>query len=195
MLSGLILAGGRSSRMGRDKGGLVLPDGRTLLRRQTDILRAAGATTLFASVKRGTGVDLPGVTLVHDRVAEAGPIAGIAAGLRAAPAGLVIVVAVDMPHLGEEHLRKLVSLATDACGVVPVQDGQMEPLAAVYPAALADSAEDALGSERRAVHAWVTREVKQGRLRLWDTPPDWAGALRSWNTPGDVSPRAAPEPM
>lgn len=195
MLSGLILAGGRSSRMGRDKAGLVLPDGRTLLQRQADILRAAGSAALFASVRRGTEVDLPGATFVQDCVPDAGPIAGIAAGLRAAPAGLVIVVAVDMPHLGEEHLRKLVSLATDACGVVPVQDGQMEPLAAVYPAALADSAEDALGSERRAVHAWVTREVKQGRLRLWDTPPDWAGALRSWNTPGDVSPRAAPEPM
>lgn len=186
MLTGLILAGGRSSRMGRDKAGLTLPDGRTLLQRQADVLRAAGAATVLVSVRAGDGSQLPGAVMVPDAMPDAGPLAGIAAGLRAAPPGLVAVLAVDMPQIGEAHLRQLTGLATESCGVVPVRDGQLEPLVAVYPASLAGSAEASLAGGQRAVHAWVRREVEQGRLHLWETPADWAGALRSWNTPGDL---------
>lgn len=187
MLSGLILAGGRSSRMGRDKAGLVLPDGRTLLQRQAEVLRSAGATSLFASVRPETTSLPAGMVPVFDARPDAGPLAGIAAGLRAAPAGLVLVLAVDMPQVGERHLRQLVELAGEGRGVVPVQAGQLEPLAAVYPTALADSADVALAGDRRAVHAWVRGEAELGRLRLWDTQAEWAGVLHSWNTPADAT--------
>ena len=186
MLSGLIIAGGRSSRMGRDKAALTLPDGRTLLQRQVDILRAAGATTVLASVRPGGDVALPGVTLVHDTITDAGPLAGIAAGLRAAPAGLVLVLAVDMPGVQAAHLRQLVEMAGAERGVVPMQSGLCEPLVAVYPASLAGSAEAALKAGERAVHAWVRREAAQGRLLAWEAPPEWAGVLRSWNTEADL---------
>lgn len=186
MLSGLILAGGRSSRMGRDKAGLVLPDGRTLLQRQAEVLRAAGAEMLFASVRPGT-VGLPGeVSAVFDSVSDAGPLAGVAAGLRAAPAGRVIVLAVDMPEIEAEHLRTLVELSTATGGVVPTLNGQIEPLVAVYPSSLVASAEAAVAGARRAVQAWVRDEVEQGHLRLWEAPATWAKALRSWNKPEDL---------
>jgi molybdopterin-guanine dinucleotide biosynthesis protein A len=188
MLSGLILAGGKSSRMGRDKAGLALPDGRTLLARQADILRAAGAATVSVSIRRDVETSLPGLTLVPDAIADAGPLAGIAAGLRAAPAGLVLVLAVDMPGMQAAHLRQLLELATEDRGVVPMQGGLYEPLAAIYPSTLAGSAEAALASGQRAVHAWVKSEAEQGRLLLWETPAEWSGALRSWNTPADVPP-------
>jgi molybdenum cofactor guanylyltransferase len=186
MLSGLILAGGKSSRMGRDKAALTLPDGRTLLQRQADILRAAGATTVLASVRPDNAVAIPDVILVHDAVMDAGPIAGIAAGLHAAPAGLLLVLAVDMPAVQAAHLRQLVELARPGRGVVPMQAGQCEPLAAIYPTVLADSAEKTSRSWRRAVHGWVEREVALDRLLLWETPSEWTGALRSWNTEADL---------
>ncbi len=188
MLSGLILAGGRSSRMGRDKAGLVLADGATLLERQAGVLRATGAVAIMASVKPGGESPLSGVKWVHDAVADGGPLAGIAAGLRAAAPGLVVLLAVDMPAVEAAHLRRLVELASPDRGVVPVVAGQLEPLAAVYPAALAASAEAALAAGNRAVHAWARTEAAQGRLLLWAAPADWSGAFRSWNTPGDVSP-------
>lgn len=188
MLSGLILAGGRSSRMGRDKATLTLPDGRTLLQRQVDILRAAGATTVLASVRADSDVVLPDVVLVRDTVTDAGPLAGIAAGLRAAPAGLVLVLAVDMPAVQAAHLRQLVELAEEGRGVVPMAGGQCEPLAALYPSLLAGSAEAALQRGQLAVHAWVQQEAADGSLRLWDTPAEWAGVLRSSNTPADWPP-------
>jgi molybdopterin-guanine dinucleotide biosynthesis protein A len=186
MLSGLILAGGRSSRMGRDKAGLVLADGSTLLERQAEILRAAGATAILASIREGGENKLPGVAWVHDAVVDAGPLAGIAAGLRAAPPGHVIVLAVDMPALTPAHLRTLAERASPDRGVVPMVAGQLEPLAAVYPTVLAASAEAALADGHRAVHAWARAEAALGHLLLWEAPAEWSGVFRSWNTPADV---------
>lgn len=190
MLSGLILAGGRSSRMGRDKAGLVLPNGSTLIERQAAVLRSVGVTTLFASMRPDQAWSLPGVTCVRDEVADAGPLAGIAAGLRAAPAGLMIVLAVDMPAVEPAHLRRLIELTRPNRGVVPVQAGQCDPLAAIYPTALADSAVAALHEGNRAVHTWARAQADRGGLLWWETPADWSGVFRSWNTPADISPPA-----
>lgn len=192
MLSGLILAGGRSERMGCDKARLVLPDGRTLLQRQADILREAGINNVLVSVAFGSDCKLPGATLVADTRPDAGPLAGIAAGLRAATEGLVLVLAVDMPDIRAEHLQHLVNLSTGSCGVVPVRGGHCEPLVAVYPAALAASAEADLATGQRAVHQWVRREAGRGRLRLWEAPAEWADVLRSWNTAADLPPPTEP---
>jgi molybdopterin-guanine dinucleotide biosynthesis protein A len=186
MLSGLVLAGGRSARMGREKALLPLPDGRTLLQRQIDLLRAVGAGSVNVSVGPGKVFPLTGAGAISDAVPDAGPLAGIAAGLRAAPPGLVLVLAVDMPGIGEAHLRRLVELATAGCGVVPVREGRCESLVAVYPATLAASAEAWLAGGQSAPHAWVRHEAAQGHLMLWEAPADWAAALRSWNSPGDL---------
>ena len=187
MLSGLVLAGGRSSRMGRDKAALKLADGRTLLQRQVDVLIAAGAESVQVSVRPESEIELMHARPVLDDVADAGPLAGIAAGLRAAPAGMVLVLAVDMPAITVEHLRRLTEIATVTQGVVALVAGQSEPLVAIYPSVLAASAEAWLASGQRAVHAWVRSEAAKGNLLLWDTPPDWAGTFRSWNTPGDLT--------
>jgi molybdopterin-guanine dinucleotide biosynthesis protein A len=186
MLSGLILAGGRSSRMGRDKAALTLPDGTTLLERQAALLRAVGATEIFASVRRERNYRLKEIKLVHDALPDAGPMAGLVAGLRATPSGLVAVLAVDMPAVQESHLRQLLALASPERGVVPVADGQCEPLAAIYPSALAASAEAALTGGLGSVHAWARGEAARGRLLLWDAPAEWAPLFKSWNTPADL---------
>lgn len=189
MLSGLVLAGGESTRMGRAKAALTLADGRTLLQRQVGVLRAAGATTVQVSIGSGSGFMVEGATPVADHVAHAGPLAGIAAGLRAAPAGLVLVLAVDMPAITEVHLRQLLERTRSARGVVPMLAGQCEPLAAIYPSALAASAEAWLACGRRAVHTWAEDEAGKGNLLLWDTPPDWSDAFRNWNAPDDLPAR------
>lgn len=186
MLSGLILAGGRSSRMGRDKAFLPWRDGRTLLERQVALLRAVGAISIQVSLRPGVKTDMPGVTCVHDTVPDAGPLAGIAAGLRAAPAGRVMVLAVDMGGLNEQHLRAIMALSTPERGVVPVVAGQLEPLAAVYPTSLVDSGEAALARGNGAVHAWARSAAETQKLLLWDAPADWAPAFRSWNAPADL---------
>ena len=192
MLSGLVLAGGRSSRMGRDKAMLRLADGRTLLERQVAVLREAGAGAVQVSVRTGSGICPEGATIVEDDQPDAGPLAGIAAGLRRAPPGLVVVLAVDMPAIATEHLQQLLKLTTPRQGVVPWVGGKCEPLVAVYPAALAGSAGARLADGQRAVHAWVDREISQGTLRRWDAPADWAAVFKSWNSPEDLPRPARP---
>lgn len=187
MLSGLVLAGGKSSRMGREKAELRLPGGRTLLQRQIDVLHAAGAAVVNVSVRPGKTLPMTGANPIPDELPDAGPLAGIAAGLRCAPAGLVLVLAVDLPGITEAHLRQLTALATASCGVVPVHEGICEALVAVYPSALAESANAWLARGPRAPHAWARSEAALGRLRLWETPTDWTGALRSWNKPEDIT--------
>lgn len=138
------------------------------------------------SFRPGSETNLPGATLVPDATPDAGPLAGIAAGLRAAQPGLVLVLAVDMAEMQSAHLRQLVEMATAERGVVPMLAGQCEPLAAIYPTALASSAEAAVAAGHLAVHKWVRSEAD--RLLLWETPAEWAGVLHSWNTAADLPP-------
>ena len=187
MLTGLVLAGGRSVRMGHDKASLVLADGRTLLQRQVEELRSTGVARVFVAVRPGGALDLPGVRWVEDGIEQAGPMAGLAAGLQASPPGLVLALAVDMPGVTSVHLRQLLAQATPDEGAVPVIGGQIEPLAGIYPAGLAASANAWLASGQRSVQAWVRSEVAKESLRLWETPPGWATAFRSWNTPADAA--------
>ena len=98
---GVVLAGGRSSRMGRDKA-LLGWRGRPLLEHQLDVLREAGADEVRVS---GSREDYAGIA---DAVPQAGPLGGLA-GIAQALAGDVelLVIPVDMPLLQPALLRRL----------------------------------------------------------------------------------------
>ncbi|GGA70557.1 molybdenum cofactor guanylyltransferase [Neiella marina] len=95
-LYGLILNGGKSSRMGTAKGDLVVAD-MTLQQYMTQLLHSAGIDNVVVS-----GVD------VADQFIEQGPLAGIEAVLSAKPNARWLVVPVDMPLLDEAVLRQLI---------------------------------------------------------------------------------------
>ena len=116
-MTGVILAGGRSSRMGTDKA-LIEFDGEPLGERVLRMLRAACDPILVASGD-GRRLGSLGVPQVADVVAEAGPLGGIVAGLEAAETDLVAVVAVDMPFASAEVLRLLAERWNGEDAVVP----------------------------------------------------------------------------
>ncbi|MDR7555316.1 MAG: molybdenum cofactor guanylyltransferase [Armatimonadota bacterium] len=171
--AGIVLAGGRSRRLGVDKAALRLGD-ETLLARAVRRLAAVcrpvivvaasapAARALLASVATPRESQ---VAVVADRWPEAGPLGGLATGLRflegapGEPAGgeaaLAAVVAVDMPFVAPAVLARLIAIARaggqDA--VVPVVGGRAQPLCAVYAARVASVAEDLLSGPRRAMHA------------------------------------------
>ena len=110
-----VLAGGASSRMGRDKALLEL-DGETLLERCV-----SGCSSLAADVLIAAGADersLPGrlaeVRVVVDARENAGPLAGIEALVAGTATSWLVVVPCDMPHLRAEHLQALVDAGEDA---------------------------------------------------------------------------------
>jgi molybdopterin-guanine dinucleotide biosynthesis protein A len=98
--TGLVLAGGRSSRMGRDKA--LLPwRGQTMLQHMQALLRAAGAARVLVS----GGQAGPGA--IADAVAHAGPLGGIASVAGQLADGPLLVVPVDMPRLTPVLLRAI----------------------------------------------------------------------------------------
>jgi molybdopterin-guanine dinucleotide biosynthesis protein A len=131
-VSAVILAGGRSSRFGRDK--LAEPlDGRPMLDHVIEAVRLL-ATEILVVAAPDSNPRLPqGATLVHDPVAFEGPLAGVLVGLGAARESIVLVVGGDMPALVGAVIESMLQ-ALDALekpeteAVVLEHDGRGRPL-------------------------------------------------------------------
>ena len=141
--SAIILAGGKSSRMGRDKAWLEV-GGKTLLERQIELARVVGAKEVFVSGRVGMDYAACDCVVLTDHFQNAGPLAGIERGLSATTTPLLLVLAVDMPRLEVGFLRKLITASADGCGVIPQLNEHIEPLVAIYPKAALRQAADLL---------------------------------------------------
>ncbi len=139
--AGIVLAGGRSSRMGTPKAALEW-HGSTLLRRTAGImLRATDGPVM---VVRAPGQELPElpaeVEVIDDPREGLGPVQGLAAGLAAAGgrAEIAFVCSTDMPFLHPAFVRRVLRAAGEGADVgLPVARGYPQPLAAAYRTALA----------------------------------------------------------
>lgn len=126
----IILAGGRSTRMGSDKA--VLPfKGKPLIHWLVDRLRPVAREVIVVSLDGRTHSGL-GVRVVGDVFPGKGPLAGLHAGLLASAADVNAVIACDMPFASPSLLAHLASYAHDSQAVVPVCRGRLQPLHAVY---------------------------------------------------------------
>jgi molybdenum cofactor guanylyltransferase len=152
--AGIVLAGGRSSRMGTPKAGLEW-HGSTLLRRTVGIMSRVSDGPVI--VVRAPGQVLPElppqVEIVDDPREGLGPVQGLAAGLAAIDgrAGVAFVCSTDLPFLHPAFARRVLRAVADGADVgLPVARGYPQPLAAAYRTTLAPVAE---------------RLVEEGRLR------------------------------
>lgn len=162
-LSGVVLAGGRSTRLGRDKALLEL-EGRPLITRTLDVLaQLTGDLIIVTSL--ASHLFPQSARVVADRYVDAGVLAGVHAGLLAARGELALVVACDMPFLNLDLLRYIISLARDADVVVP-RWTDVEPLHAVYrPATCLGPIERALARGERRIVSFYRDEVREVRVR------------------------------
>lgn len=128
-LTGLVLAGGRSRRMGADKA-LIDVDGRPLVAHVARRLSTVCTTVLVAPGRRR----IAGIPWrqVDDRVPSQGPLGGILGGLAVAATPLVAVTAVDMPELRPAVFVALAERWGGEPAVVPLVDGRLQPLHAIY---------------------------------------------------------------
>jgi molybdenum cofactor guanylyltransferase len=146
----IILAGGRSSRMGTDKA--MLPfGGRPLIEHVARQVRPMFAEVLL-SVAAGADYGFLGHRMVTDRQPGQGPLMGIASALAASRHDLNLIVSCDMPEVPADVVGRLLRAAREADGAVAVgPDGHPEPLLAVYRRSMLASAETALASGARRV--------------------------------------------
>ncbi|MDP2391201.1 MAG: molybdenum cofactor guanylyltransferase [Acidobacteriota bacterium] len=180
-VTGIVLAGGLSTRMGRDKASLPFGT-ETLLERAIRIVgEVAGDVIVVARPDHATP---PGIRVVHDPIANLGPLAGIAAGLSASHSDVNVVVACDMPLVRPEVLRRLIALREDADICVAVVDGHASPLCAVYRSSVAGVAQALLAGGERRVMALLdgvqTKRVEAALFRDFDPDLD---SFVSCNTP------------
>jgi len=186
-VTGLLLAGGMSSRMGADKAGLEF-QGEPLARRVAAVLGRVAERVVVAS---GDGRRLAwlGLEQVPDAIPMAGPLSGIVAGLEGVGTTLVAVAAGDMPFASDSVFRLLVGRWTGEDAVVPVSSRGHEPLHAVYAARAAPEIRARLEQGERSVLRCLDG------LRVREVPPDqWttvdpAGAFaHNLNRPEDLPP-------
>ncbi len=148
-ITGIVLAGGKSSRMGREKG-LVMFRGRPFIQYGIDLLSKYAGQILISS---GNPDYLPfGLELVPDSITGQGPAAGLAASLKQSKTDWNLVVACDLPFLEPELIDRLLENATDCLAVIPVHEGIAEPLAGLYHRDLGDIFEEAVATGNLALH-------------------------------------------
>ncbi|HEY5751781.1 MAG TPA: molybdenum cofactor guanylyltransferase [Chthoniobacterales bacterium] len=172
----VLLAGGGSTRMGRDKALLPLPDGRLLWQRQWEILLSLSPNQCLISGYFREG--FPKESVVADPQPGLGPLAGVAAALGAVDAPFLLVLAVDMPAMTAEFLSCLLGVGS---GVVPCRGGWFEPLAAVYPKAALPIAEACLKTSDRSLQTFVRRLLEAGLVNVIDIPPEKDHLFANWN--------------
>jgi molybdopterin-guanine dinucleotide biosynthesis protein A len=130
--TGIVLAGGASSRMGRDKALLEL-GGMTLLEAAVESVSTICEEVIIAGGNRPfQRLPNPSAIWVRDPPGAAGPVAGLAAGLAAASHHTCLVVACDMPFLNTRLLSHLLDSADGCDAAVPLAGGGPQPLHAAY---------------------------------------------------------------
>jgi molybdenum cofactor guanylyltransferase len=184
--SAVILAGGRSQRMGQDKAWLLL-DGKPLIARQIELARELGAEEIFISGRAGTDYNPLKRRVVYDRVKDAGPLAGIESALAASSAPLLLVLAVDMPKMTASPLQRLLVCCSETRGAVPRFNHQLEPLAAIYPRSSLKIAQELLDSGRYAAWNFAERCVEHNLAAFIDLPDQHSACFENWNTPAETN--------
>ena len=133
-MTAVILAGGMSRRLGRDKA-LEPFEGESLIQRVISRMRQVGRSLLVVvnHPERAAELDLPDdIHAATDRYPGMGSLGGILTGLMAAPTEWSTFCACDMPFLSPRLYQRLLSQRQGYDAVVPVIDGRPEPTHAVY---------------------------------------------------------------
>jgi molybdenum cofactor guanylyltransferase len=148
-LTGIILAGGKSSRMGQEKG-LVDFRGKPLIQYSIDLLSAFTDRILISSSN-------PcylhfGLEMVPDDVAGQGPASGIAAALQRSGTDWNLMIACDLPFLRPELIDRLLGNSENFQAVAPIHNGILEPLAGLYHKELAPHFATSVHAGRLALH-------------------------------------------
>lgn len=166
MRSGVILAGGRSTRFGERDKALAPLAGRPMIRRVADRV-APAVDRLVVNCRRAqrdaieaamAGVASP-VTFAIDPVPNRGPLAGVRTGLRGIDGGYAFVSACDMPLIDPVLVGHLFDRADGHDGAIPrLGDGRLQPAHAVYRTArMASACDHALDRGDRSLHAPLGR--------------------------------------
>ncbi len=156
----LVLAGGRSSRMGAPKEAVLLDDLRPMIQHVLDAVRPLGFP-VFVSCRAEPGEFLRGLgpPLIPDAEAFKGPLAAVARGLEVSGARRLMVVCCDQPLLRTDLLRRLVDATDERPAFFGNGSGRsLAPFPGVFPASALPAMREALAAGVRSPRYWLDRQ-------------------------------------
>lgn len=180
--SALILAGGRSLRMGRDKATLEV-GGQPLMARQIKLVRELVPDEILISGRTGVDYSAFGCEVLLDHYSDAGPLAGVERGLATATTPLLLVLAVDLPQMTADFLQRLLMECREETGAAPQKRGKLEPLAAVYPCRAHALAVEHLRAGKNGMQDFAAAVEQVGGLRRLPMVRGEEEVFFNWNTP------------
>ena len=174
-LTGVVLAGGSSRRLGRPKEAVTLPDGRTLLTVAIELMSAVTRDVIVAGTP-SVPVDIP---VVADAAPGEGPLAALETVMQTQRAHRYLVLACDMPFMTAHALRSLA--ASDATlTAYRSPDGRLQPLPLLIDGVMSDRIAALVVSGARSLH----RLFSEPEASIRDAEAD---VFANINTPDDLS--------
>ena len=181
-ITAVLLAGGRSSRMGTDKAFLKI-DGVPAWQRQLAKLHALAPTQILISARDGQNFpDNTPARVVRDEVPDAGPLGGLISALRHARESRVLVLGVDLLDMPPGFLQGLCAATFLESGVVYRNGTHYEPLAAIYPVSLLPLAEECLAAEKLSMQGLIGLAVTDGAIQSLALPAESRRFFSNMNT-------------
>jgi molybdopterin-guanine dinucleotide biosynthesis protein A len=184
-ISAVLLAGGESRRMGRDKATLLFY-GRPLWKIQLELLRNLEPTEIFVSARTDPVWRAADVQFVADDPPSRGPLSGLAAALGQMRTKHLLALAVDMPFITEKYLSFLCGQIEPGRGVIAKIDDRFEPLAAIYPEEALAKVQNALSGKDFSLQTVTSRLVAAGKLRVMFVATQERKFFRNVNEPVDL---------
>ncbi len=185
MITGLILAGGKSARMGRNKA-LIKVGGQSVIQRVADVVSDCCSHVMVVCSSEDDYSFL-GVTVIRDLEPGHGPFMGLYSGLVRMETERALAVGCDMPYIKPELARYLAELSDHSEIVVPRIQGFYEPLFATYSKACIDHAKELLESREKRIRMLYermeTRVMEETEIKKFDPDLD---TFINLNFPGDL---------
>lgn len=184
-IGAVLLAGGQSRRMGRDKAAILFR-GKPLWQIQLDLLQKLQPAEIFVSARTDPAWRPSDLTFVPDELPSRGPLSGVTATLARIQSSHLLVLAIDMPFINEDHLRYLCDKIEPGRGVLPMIGNRAEPLAAIYPIEARVDFVNALSGLDFSMRTLTNKLVKIGRLRVIRVSEEKELFYRNLNQPDDL---------
>ncbi|HWH70084.1 MAG TPA: NTP transferase domain-containing protein, partial [Candidatus Sulfotelmatobacter sp.] len=157
-------------------------------------LRQAGIEEIFISGRAGTDYSGLHCPVLVDVEPGFGPVAGIERGLHAVSSPLLLVLAVDLPKMTAAFLNQLAAHCDPLTGAVPKLNGELEPLAAIYPKRCHVLAMEFLARWRHAAREFAAACLRERAMRTFAVSPKEAGCFENWNSPQDLGKQTGETP-
>ena len=176
-ITGIILAGGKSTRMGTDKGLLPL-NGKSFIKHICEALYPIVGENIVI-VSSNTEYDTLGFTRIEDLIENKGPVGGLYTGLTHSKTKINLILSVDVPMISTELLQWLLDNHSESYMVTQLKAGdKTSPLIAVYDRSMRIPLGEHLASNQLRLRE-VISDVSHQTLVVLDK---WKNQLRNINT-------------